>query len=347
MANTGSLDQCHQAKVTAGVGRRKFIMLVGGAATAWSLTARAQQEIKIPRVGVILLGGPGPSFDALRQGFTQLGYVEGRNIIIEPRFSRGQLERVPELAAELVGLDVDVIVAVGAVGAGAAQKATKKIPIVFAAVLDPVALGYAATMERPGGNVTGITSFDPQQATKQFEMLKEVIPKLSRVAILSDQDIPRAESDRGWNPLERANDKAARALGLQPQWLRVKGPAPDLQGAFTAMMNERAEALLILEVPVNLLHLKPITELAARHRLPTMFPGGWANEGLISYGTSILNAVPRIPGYVDKILKGAKPGELPIEVITRRELVFNLKMAREIGVTIPPELLQRADRVIQ
>jgi putative ABC transport system substrate-binding protein len=270
--------------------------------------------------------------------------AEGRSIIFEPRFARGQLDRAPELAAELVALNVDVIVAVGAVGAGAAQKATAKIPIVFAVVLDPVALGYAATLERPGGNVTGITSFDPQQATKQFEMLKELFPNLARVAILSDQNIPRAD---GWNPLERANDSVARALGLQPQWLRVKGHAPDLHGAFEAMVNERAEALLVLEVPVNVLNLKPIAELAATHRIPTMFPGGWENDGLITYGTSVNNAVPRIAGYVDKILKGAKPGDLPIEVVTRRELIFNLKTAREVGVTIPPEMLKRADRVLQ
>jgi putative tryptophan/tyrosine transport system substrate-binding protein len=302
------------------------------------------QEAKLPRVGVILLGGPGPRYDALRQDFAQLGYAEGRNIIFEPRFVRGQLEQAPALAAELVALNVDVIVAMGAVGVGAAQKVTTKIPIVFAVVLDPVALGYAATLGRPGGNITGITSFDPQQATKQFEMLKEVIPNLARVAILSDQNIPRTD---GWNPLERANDAAARALGLRPQWLRVKGPAPDLDGAFAAMLNENAQALLVLEVPVTTQHLKPIAELAAKRRVPTMFPGGWENEGLITYGTSFNNAVPRIAGYVAKILKGAKPGDLPIEVVTRRELIFNLKTAREIGVTISPELLKRADRVLQ
>ena len=297
-----------QMGTTMKLPRRRFLHLVAGAAAlpVASRMAWAQQEIKIPRVGVIILGGPGPIFDALRQGFAQLGYVEGRNIIIEPRFARGQLDRAPELAAELVALNVDVIVAPNAVGAGAAKKATTKIPIVFAAVLDPVALGYAASLERPGGNVTGITSFDPQQAIKQFEMLKEVLPKLARVAILSDQNIPRAED--GWNPLEKANDTAARVLALQPQWLRVKGPAPDLGGAFAAMKNERAEALLVLEVPVILQNLKPIAELAAKHRVPTMFPGGWGNEGLITYGTSILNAVPRIPGYVDKILKGSQTG---------------------------------------
>ena len=214
-------------------------------------------------------------------------------------------------------------------------------------VLDPVAAGFAATLERPGGNITGITSFDAQQAAKQLEVLKEVIPKLARVAMLSDQDIPRAAaSDGGWNTLEKANDTAARSADLQAQWLRVKGPAPDLEGAFTAMINERAEALLILEVPVTLRHLKPIAELAAKHPLPTIFPGGSANDGLITYGTSVYDAVPLMAGYVEKILKGANPGDIPIGVITRRELVLNMKTARDIGVTIPPELLKRADRVI-
>jgi putative ABC transport system substrate-binding protein len=233
----------------------------------------------------------------VREDFAKLGYVEGKSIVFEPRFARGQFERTPALAAELVAANVDVIVAVGAIAVEAARKATPNIPIAFAAVLDPVALGYAASLERPGGNITGIISFDPRQATRQFELLKELIPNLTRVAILSDQDIPRPE---GSNPLERVNDSAARALGLSPQWLRVKGPTPDLDAAFAAMQSERAEALLILEVPVTLLNLKPIGEAAAKRRMPTMFPGGWENQGLITYGTSINDAVPRIAGYVDR-----------------------------------------------
>lgn len=314
-----------------------IIVLGAGAAYA--------QEAKTPRVGVIILSGPGPSYDAIRDGFAQLGYVEGKTLVLEPRFARGQSAKVPELAKELVELNVDVIVAVGAVGVGAAKNATNQIPIVFSAVLDPVPLGYAASLERPGGNITGITSFDPQQAYKQFEVLKEVLPKLSRVAILSTKDIPRALD--GWNPFEKAYDAAAKAAGLSPHWIRVAGPEPDLLGAFIAMANDRAEAVVVLEVPVILQHLKPISELAARHRLPTMFPAGWPNEGLITFGTSILNATPRIPTYVDRILKGAKPAEMPIEVITQRELIINLKTAREIGVTIPRGLIERADRVVE
>lgn len=304
----------------------------------------AAQEPKVPRIGVLLLGGPGPRYDELRKDLANLGHIEGRNVTFEPRFARGQFDRVPALAAELVALNVDVIVAVGAIGVEAAQKATAKIPIVFAAVLDPVSLGYAATLERPGRNITGIMSFDPKQAGAQFETLREVIPNLARVAILSDQDVPRTD---GWNPLERLNDAAARATGLRPQWVRVKAPTPDLDAAFAAMLGEQAEALLVLEVPVTLLNLKPIADLAAKHRMPSMFPGGWPNDGLITFGTSINDAVPRIAGYVDRILKGAQPGSMPIEAALRRELIVNLKTARNIGITISPELLKRADRVIQ
>jgi putative tryptophan/tyrosine transport system substrate-binding protein len=307
----------------------------------------AQDTTKRPRVGIILNDGPGPVFDALRQGFGQLGYVEGRNIVIEARFAHGNLDRVPELAAELVGLNVDVIVSLGAVGAQAARKASPTVPIVFVGATDPIAVGFAATLERPGENVTGIITFDPQQARKQFELLKQVVPNFSCVAILSDEEIPRVD---GRNPLEKANDTAARAAGVQPQWLKVKGPKPDLEGAFTTLKNERAEALLVLDVPVPIIHQKRVADLAAKHRLPTMFLGGRKISdagGLIAYGTGLLDTFPRIPTYVDKILKGAKPGDLPIEVLTQHILFINLKTAREIGATIPPELLKRADQVIE
>ena len=307
----------------------------------------AQQDIKIPRIGVILNDSPGPVFDSVRQSFASLGYVEGRNIIFEGRFARGQLERVPEIATELVRLNVDVIVSLGAVGAEAAQKVSKTIPIVFVGAIEPVAAGFAATLERPGGNVTGITSFDPQQAAKQLQMLKQVIPNLERATFLTDEDIPRVD---GWATVEKANDTAARALGVRPQWLRLKGPAPDLDGAFRAMTNERAEALVVLDAPVPIIHQKAIAEQAARHRLPTMFLGGRRMSGaggLIAYGTGLLDTVPRIPVYVDKVLRGAKPADLPIEVVTRHVLIINLKTAREIGVTIPSELLKQADQVLQ
>lgn len=303
------------------------------------------QEAKPPRVGLLVLGGPGASDDVIRKGFAQLGYVEGKTLVLEPRFARGQSAKMPELANELVALDVDIIIALGAASVSAAKNATSKIPIVFSAVLDPVALGYVSSLERPGGNVTGITSFDAHQTSKQFEILKEVIPSLSRVAILSDQAIPRAQD--GWNPFEKAYETAARESDLLPHWIRVQGPTPDLVGAFTKMATEQLEAAIILEVPVMLQNLKALSELAAKHRLPTMFPAGWPNDGLIAFGTSILNATPLTPIYVDRILKGACPADMPIEVVTRRELIINLKTAKEIGMTIPSELIKRADRVVE
>jgi len=195
-------------------------------------------------------------------------------------------------------------------------------------------------LERPGGNLTGVTSFDPQQATKQLQLLKEVIPGLKRVAVLGDQGVSEA--------LMKAAEEQARALGLQPQRFRLAGPSPDLEGVFAAMRQQHADALLVLEEPVLGVHANKIAELAAGDRLPTMFaPSRVAAGGLIAYGTSQVAAIRRMTAYVDKVLKGAKPGELAVETVTRYELTVNLKTAREIDVTIPPEVLKRADRVIQ
>jgi putative ABC transport system substrate-binding protein len=332
-----------------GISRIALLLVAAVGAALTSDASTAQQQTKVPRVGIII-AGPGSIFDTLRQGLAQLGYVEGSTIAIEPRFHKGDLDRISDLAAELVRLDVDVIVSGGAVGGQAAQKATTKIPIVFTAVIDPVPVGLAATMERPGGNVTGITSYDPQQPRKQFELLKEMMPNLARVAILTDQDIPHAPSDPGWNPLERVNDVAARAVGLQPLMFKMKGPSPDIEGTFAAMKKAGAEALVVLEVPVVINHGKRIAESAIADRMPTMFVGGRtaANVGgLIAYGTSILDTVPLVPGYVDRILKGANPGEIPIGVITRHAVILNLKTAGAIGVTVPSELLKRADQIIE
>jgi putative ABC transport system substrate-binding protein len=303
--------------------------------------AEAQQAAKIPRVGFLAPQGRSlPLFDAFRQGLAELGYVEGRNVVIEPRFAEGQPERLPDLVAELVRLKVDVLVVTGAVTARAAKKAGTDIPIVFAVVVDPVADNVVASLERPGGNLTGVTSFDPLQARKQLELLKDVIPGLKRVAILGDQGVSEA--------LIKAGEAQAVEVGIQTQRFRVAAPNPDLEGAFTAMKQEHADALLVLEEPLLGVHAKRIAELAARDRLPTMFaPSRVGAGGLIAYGTSQVEAIRRMTAYVDKVLKGAKPGELPVETVTRYELTVNLKAAREIGITIPPEVLKRADRVIQ
>jgi putative ABC transport system substrate-binding protein len=314
------------------------VILALGAVVAPS---QAQQAAKIPRVGFLAPQGRSlPLFDAFRQGLAELGYVEGRNVVIEPRFAEGQPERLPDLVAELVRLKVDVLAVTGAVTARAAKKAGTDIPIIFAVVVDPVADNVVASLERPGGNLTGVTSFDPLQARKQLELLKEVIPGLKRVAILGDQGVSEA--------LIKAGEAQAVEMGLQTQRFRVAAPNPDLEGAFAAMKQEHADALLVLEEPLLGVHAKRIAELAARDRLPTMFaPSRVGAGGLIAYGTSQVEAIRRMTAYVDKVLKGAKPGELPVETVTRYELTVNLKAAREIGVTIPPEVLKRADRVIE
>jgi putative tryptophan/tyrosine transport system substrate-binding protein len=304
------------------------------------------QKSGLARVGVILHRGPDdPYYNALRDGLAQLGYAEGQNIAFEPRFAHGQLDRTSAFASELVRLGVDVIVAVGGVGARAAQRATNKIPVLFAIVLDPVAAGFAASIERPGGNVTGVTNSDPGQATEQLKLIKAVVPSLRRTAILSDEDAPRRQLD-GWNPLEKSNDTAARALGLEPYWVRMKGPMPDLEGAVTSMKSAGAEALLVLEVPVTLSRFRQIADLAIAHRLPALLPAGEVNDALMSYGTSLLDTIPSLSAHVDRILKGTAPANLPIETVSRRRLGINLKTARALGVTIPSEILNKADEIV-
>jgi putative ABC transport system substrate-binding protein len=308
---------------------------------------QAQQVDKVYRVGMLSNWGPDPVFDALKSDLARLGYIEGKNVVFEARFPEGQLERLPAFAAELVGLDVDVIATYGGPPTNAARKASTTIPIVAAIVADPVAVGFAATLERPGRNITGITSDDPSLASRQLEILKQVDPKLLRVAILSDSDIPGADAS-GLAPIERANVAAARTAGLTPQVLKVRGPTPDLEAAFKAMIAEKAQALIVLEVPVPFVHRRRIAELAAEHRIPTMFWGGASDAGgLLAYGTSFVDTFAGVPSLIDKVLKGAKPAEIPFELITRREFTINLKTARALGLTIPVGLLKRADRIIE
>ncbi|WER49655.1 ABC transporter substrate-binding protein [Cupriavidus sp. WKF15] len=303
--------------------------------------SEAQQPAKIPRVGFLAPQGRSlPLFDAFRQGLADLGYIDGKNIVIEPRFAEGHYERFPEIFSELVGLKIDVLAVTGAVTARAAKKSVTDIPIVFSVVVDPVADHLVPNLERPGGNLTGVTSFDPQQATKQLELLKQVVPGLKRVAILGDQGVSEA--------LINAAEGQARTLELQPQRLRVAGPNPDLEGAFAAIKQQHADALLVLEEPILGVHAKEVVDLAAKNRLPTLFaPSRVAAGGLVSYGASQTEAIRHMAAYVDKVLKGAKPGALSVETVKRYELIVNLKTAREIGVTVSPEVLKRADRVIQ
>ena len=300
----------------------------------------AQQPGKMTRVG-FLGTGPAPTpatpyapLREFRQGLDELGYVDGRDVVIETRWADGRIDQLPALAAELVGLKVDIIVGVGAVVARAAKSATTTIPVVMAVVIDPVNL----VAERPGGNLTGLTTFDPQGARKKLELLKEVVPGLARVALLGDQALRDT----------MGHEEQARALGLQPQSLKIAGASPDLRGVFQAMERSRADALLVLELPATVAHRRRIAELAAQQRLPTLFAGGSSDAGgLLAYGTRVTKAARRLAAYVDRIVKGAQPADLPFEVVVRPELIVNLKTAQEIGVTIPPEVLMRADRVIQ
>lgn len=306
-----------------------------------TLYTHAQEPQKIPRIGFLAPQGRSlPLYEAFDQGLAESGYKEGRNVIIESRFAEGHYEKFPDLLGELVRQKVDVIAVTGAVTARAAMKAVKDLPIVFSVVVDPVADNVVQSFERPGGNITGVTCFDPQQARRQFELLREILPGLRRVAILGDQGVSEA--------LIKAAEANALDLGLQPQPIRVKGPNPDFDGAFKAIRQGKAEALLVLEEPVLGIHPEKIAELAANSRLPTVFaPSRVAAGGLISYGTSQVEAVRRLAVYVDKILKGSKPGDLPVEKVLKYELIVNMKTAREIGVTIPPDVLKRADRIIQ
>ena len=296
---------------------------------------------KPARVGFLAPQGRSlPLFEAFRQGLAEHGYVEGSNIIIEPRFAEGQFDRFPDLLAELVRLKVDVIAVTGAVTARAAKKAVTDIPIVFSMVVDPVADQVVASLDRPGGNLTGVTSFDPEQAKKQLKLLMEIIPGLKRVAILGDQGVSEA--------LMKASERQAKDLGIRTQRIRVAAPNPDLERAFAVIRQEHIDALLVLEEPVPGVYATRIAEMAAGDHLPTLFaPSRASAGGLISYGTSQVEAIKRMAAYVDKILKGAKPGDLSVETVVRYELIVNLKTAQQIGVKIPPEVLKRADRVIQ
>lgn len=306
----------------------------------------AQQPQKVPRIGVLIAGSPASNatrVEAFRQGLRELGYVERQNIAIEYRYGEGKRERFPDLAAELVRLKVDVIVAGGGTGqALPVKKATSSIPIVFTNVSDPVGAGLVASLARPGGNVTGLSSVSQDLSGKRLELLKETIPKASRFAVL-------------YNPNDSAKvaefkeiEVAARPLGVQLQSLEVRS-LDEFENAFKTATRGKAAALQVLPTTILSTHRKRIAELATKSRLPTM----WAESGfmdaggLMSYGPNYDDLFRRATTYVDKILKGAKPADLPVEQPMKFELVINLKTAKQIGLTIPPNVLARADKVIK
>src|SRR5713101_915781 len=306
------------------------------------LAAETQSPAKVPRIGILRIGSPpDPFVETFKQGLRDLGYVEGRSINIEYRWARGREDRLAGLAAELVRLNVDVMVVGGTVPAAVAKRATTTIPIVVPVATDLVGAGLVASLSRPGANVTGFASKNEELPGKWVELLKEALPWISRVALLSDP-----QSDVGQ---ARAAEVAARALGVGTQVLRAARP-DELEMAFSAAQKNRAEALIVLSSASFYAHRAQVVALAARYRLPAMYhskefvvdPGG-----LMSYGADFRDLYRRAAGYVDKILKGAKPADLPVEQPTKFELVINLKTAKALGIRLPPSVLSRADEIIE
>jgi ABC-type uncharacterized transport system substrate-binding protein len=304
----------------------------------------AQQTAKIPRIGYLVSSGdptnPGPSVEAFRQGLQDLGYVEGKNILVEYRYIEGKSERVPSFVAEIVQLKVDVLVVSNPPSIRAAKQATKTIPIVMVNSADPVATGIIDSLARPGGNITGLTRLTRELSGKRLELLKEVVPGIARVGILWVQG--PSQNFREYEP-------AARALKIQLQSLEVQRSNPDLETAFRDAIKTRAKAVITVATATLSPYQKQIADLAVKSRLPSMYERNDYVEagGLMSYSANDAESFKRAAVYIDKILKGAKPAELPVEQPTKFELVINLRTAKQMGLTIPPNVLARADRVIR
>ena len=306
----------------------------------------AQQPTKLFRVGYIATVGTdagNPNFAAFRRGLHDLGYIEGKNILIEHRSVEGRADRIPRLVRELVEVRVDVIVSAMSAAIEAAKEATTTIPIVMIAARDPVKARFVASLARPGGNITGVTRVTEELAGKRLELLKEAFPQRTRIGVL--QELGSVTSPAAFDDY----DAAAHALHLTVHSLSIRRPNFDLERAFQEGAAQRVNALLTMTTPLFVRHARQITELAIRNRLPSMFEGSEYPEagGLMSYSGNDADTFRRAATYVDKILKGAKPGELPIEQPTKFELVINLKTAKQIGLTIPPNVLARADKVIR
>ncbi len=313
---------------------------------AVGVIAEAEQSKKVPRIGYLISGSPSSTreigeVEAFRQGLRELGYVEGQNIAIEYRYAEGVDERLLNLATELVQLNVDLIFVSGTIGTQAAKNATQTIPIVMTSVTDPVGTGLVTSLAHPGGNVTGVSNLS-ELSGKQLELLKEAFPKVTRVAVL-------------WDPANTANARllgemkvAAGGLRITLQPLEVNGP-DDFQPAFSAIKKERASALIVLRNVITYTYGTRIVDLTAKSKLPAMYPDRVLVDtgGLMSYGPNFLDMFHRAAIYVDKILKGRKPADLPVEQPTKFEFVINLKTAKQLGLTIPPNVLARADRVIK
>ena len=330
-------------------GNSKRIKLFGFALCAvlfaLCVSAQAQQPTKVPRIGFLIASSPSPvsaRLEAFRQGLRELGYVEGKSIVIDYRWAEGKVDRMPDLAAQLIGLKVDIILSTGPQTTRAAKEATSTIPIVMGFDNDPVGNGFVASLARPGGNITGLSTLAPEISGKQLELLKEIVPRLSRVAVFGTSTQP------GNAQALKEIELAAGTLGTKFQFLDVVGPQ-DTEAAFRAAGKGRADAVLVLNSPVFNSRRTQIIDLAVKNRLATIY---WAPEfveagGLMTYSVSFPDLFRRAATYVDKILKGTKPADLPVEQPKKFELVINLKAAKQIGLTIPPNVLARADRVIR
>ena len=305
---------------------------------------QAQQPKQPPRIGYLQappLSVVAARTNAFRQGLHNLGYIEGKNVIIELRSADGKIDRVPAIVAELVKLNVDIIVSGGSVVTQSAKRATKTIPIIMAQEADPVGSGLVASLARPGGNITGLATLAPELSGKQLELLKEIVPALSRIAVLE------SPGNSGNAPSLRETERAGRAFGVRIQQIDISHN--DIESAFQTATNARADAILVLSSPFATSQRRKITTLAAKNRLPSVSDRAEFVEdgGLMTYSVSSTDLFRRAAVYVDKILKGSTPADLPVEQPTKFELVINLKTAKQIGLTIPPSVLARADRVIR
>ena len=324
---------------------RIFVWLLASVLLTTAPPAEAQQPKKIPRVGYLdgaSLSAVAARTEAFRQGLRELGYIDGKNILIEWKSAEGKVERLPALAAELVRLKVAVIVTGGAAGTRTAKQATTTIPIVMTQDPDPVGNGFVASLARPGGNITGLSTLAPELSGKQLELLREIVPKLSRVAVLGDSNFPGNAEAR------REAELAAGAFKVQLQYLDVRSHE-DIEALFRAASKERPDAVLLLSSSLVFSQRTNIVQLASKMRLPVMYYAAEFVEdgGLMCYAASRADSFRRAATFVDKILKGAKPADLPVEQPMKFELVINLKTAKQIGLTIPQSLLYRADKVIK
>ena len=323
--------------------RRDFVMALGLAAV-WPLPVQAEQPRKVPRIGLIMTGSR-DSFNALIQGLRELGYVDGQNIAVEVRAANSKIERFPALAGELVGLKVDVIVAGNSLAGRAAQQATTTIPIVVLNMGDPVADGLVASLARPGGNITGLTLLSPQLVPKRLGLLKEALPSASRVVALWH---PGAHGERTMNDMMKEAEAAGLTLGLHVRFVAVQGP-DELDRAFSTIASEHTDAIMVFPSSMLFAERGRIVDFARKLRVPLISMGKQFVKlgGLLSYGADTIDVPRRAASFVDRILKGASPADLPVEQPTKYELVINLKTAKELGIDIPATLLVRADEVIE